>query len=407
MGGNILDLDPLGNQFHLHLLQGLVEDAHRLAAPAVGAEGRADTAPGFQPFEIADDVGHAGQDAVVQGGGAEKDGLGVQNLGGHVAPVVGVHVHHLNADALLHEGAPDGLGHLFGALPHGVVDDNRLIAGFLPAPAVVGSQDGGYVFAPDYAVIRGNGIDLNTHLDHLGQKFLHQGRKGQEDVGVIFFRMRHEFGVVHLIVEALRGAPVLAKGVAGDEHLVLGKVGKHRVRPVQHPGFDKVHGLRAQADGVAGIDHLQRPVLAMEVLDDGLLAHGRAEDFLWFDQLDHGGQTAGMVHLHMVDYDVVDLGRIHDLVKVMNQVALEAGLHRVEQGDLLILHQKGVVGGALVQGIAMEIAQIPVQGANPVDILLDFNGLHGFLRVDYLYNLPVAPHLSPYGAGGEAAFFTC
>jgi len=111
-----------------------------------------------------------------------------------------------------------------------------------------------------------------------------------------------------------------------------------------------------------------------------------------------------MVHLHMVDDQVVDLGGIDDLVQVVEQVALEADLDGVEQGDLLVHHQKGVVGGALVQGIAVKIAQFPVQRADPVDIFFDFNGFHGFLQVDYLYTLPAKAHLPWYGAGGAVAF---
>ena len=81
--------------------------------------------------------------------------------------------------------------------------------------------------------------------------------------------------------------------------------------------------------------------------------------------------------IHVIDDNIVNLARVsQNLVEMVDQVALDLFFHGVEQGDLLVLYQIGVVAGALVRGVAVEIADVPVHGANPVDVLFDLYRSH-------------------------------
>ena len=84
-----------------------------------------------------------------------------------------------------------------------------------------------------------------------------------------------------------------------------------------------------------------------------------------------------MVHLHMVDDDVVDLARVaQNLMEMVDQVAFHLIFDGVKQGDLFVLDQIGVVACALFRGVAVEVADVPVHGANPVDIFFNFYRSH-------------------------------
>ena len=270
----------------------------------------------------------------------------------------------------------DRLGHGSGGLPHGVVDDQRLAVALLVAPAAVGLDDPARVAAPDHPVVRGEHADGQLHLLDLGEQFLDQRRVKIEDVGIVLGGLVHEHTLFDLVVEPLAGGQVFAEGVAGEQDLVLLEVGEHGVRPVEHARFQETQGPLAQADLLPAADHVVGPVGLVEMLQQGLVPHLRADDLLRADGLDDLGQTAGVVHLHVVDHQVVDLLRVDDIADAVQQFALVGLLHRVDEGDFFIDDEKGVVGGA-VDRIAVKVAADPVDSPDPVDVLGKCNLLHG------------------------------
>ena len=131
----------------------------------------------------------------------------------------------------------------------------------------------------------------------------------------------------------------------------------HRVSPVLTPGVAQVAKVRGHV-----LHALRRGAV-------NLAARRQA--------LDHG-RVAGVVHLHVVGDKHVDLGRVNHRGDALEQLIGEGDLGRVDQRDLLVQDEIGVVGDAGLGSVAVELARVPVERANPVDVRLDLNcGKHG------------------------------
>ena len=80
------------------------------------------------------------------------------------------------------------------------------------------------------------------------------------------------------------------------------------------------------------------------------------------------GQSAGVVHFGMVGNDHVDLRGVDDGGDAFHHLAEERSLDRVDERDLLIHDEEGVIGGTAAGGVAVELLELPVDGADPPDI---------------------------------------
>jgi len=174
---------------------------------------------------------------------------------------------------------------------------------------------------------------------------------------------------------------VLAKGVVGEQDGIAGHVGEHAVRPVQHRRFDEHEFLAvAQVQFVAGLDHMEVPVLVVvsfERLDAvGGAVHGQVGAAA--HKLGHG---AGMVALSVLCYDVVQLVQETFCLEVVDEF-LGIGLpDRIDEDCFLFFYYIAVVAGTLVGGIlvAMEFQEIPVYLAHPGN-----RSSKGFLHAELL-----------------------
>ena len=72
-----------------------------------------------------------------------------------------------------------------------------------------------------------------------------------------------------------------------------------------------------------------------------------------------------MIHFYMVDDQVIDVSRVHQLLDMMDQFIEVTFFHRIEKGNFLILYQKGIVGCTLVSGVAVEVPDVPVDCSYP------------------------------------------
>ena len=80
-----------------------------------------------------------------------------------------------------------------------------------------------------------------------------------------------------------------------------------------------------------------------------------------------------MIHFGVVADDRADFGEIADGLDARNEFTLEPVFYRIDENiSGISLDQKGIIGGAASRFVAVEIAQIPVDGANPPDALGDF-----------------------------------
>jgi len=105
------------------------------------------------------------------------------------------------------------LRHLFGAVPHGVVYDKRLLFRDLKTPFLVGFSNPGWIFPPDNAMVRTYNLQLEVKVcNRLNQLINFCGIKKQ-DIGKVFFSMLHD-GIIELIIALLRAGIMLAESIA-------------------------------------------------------------------------------------------------------------------------------------------------------------------------------------------------
>ena len=80
-----------------------------------------------------------------------------------------------------------------------------------------------------------------------------------------------------------------------------------------------------------------------------------------------------MVGLDVVADEIVDFFQRNERSDLMTEIHLELGRDGVEQGDLFVHDQIGIIcrtlGGSR---IAVKIMDVPVHDSDPVDVFLDF-----------------------------------
>ena len=168
---------------------------------------------------------------------------------------------------------------------------------------------------------------------------------------------------------------MLAEGVVGEQDLVVLVVGDHGIGPVHHGRLYESERALSDLEGVAGL-HAHEvktvPVMSAKSLD----ALGRTGDDSGFrSDFGQSRKASGMIHLHMVGHNIVDGGRIHDGADAFDELAGEGLLAGVDERDLLVEDEVGVVGASALGGVAVEVALVPIDAAHPEHVGLDLDGL--------------------------------
>ena len=272
--------DAVVDQLESGTLQGGAYQLDALAAPAIAAKGG-----GFLLAELKS-LHHAQQtidgvaETVVDGGRAYEDGLRAEHLGGDVVLVGkgGVEELDFGRRAGLTNAVGDGFGHEAGGLPHGVVDYRDAILLVVGGPGEVALHNLCGIVAPDDAVTGAYHRQRQLHGHNLVHLAESNGTVGVEDVGIVFHCLVVEFrGIDAVVVEAFGGV-VLAKSVVAEEDAAVAvEVGKHRVGPMEHGGFDEGERGGTEGERITGFDVDEVPVLMIVSADDGL-AFGGAVD---------------------------------------------------------------------------------------------------------------------------------
>ncbi|MNY10689.1 hypothetical protein D3C86_1436780 [compost metagenome] len=288
------------------------------------------------------------------------------------------HVEDLHRHARIHlvDALGDGVGHHAGIVGHGVVEQGDAILLIVIGPLQVFEDDLGGILAPDDAVGGGHHAHRQVEAEHFLDLGGHQRAEGGEDVGVVTLALLHQLGLIHLVVEQVLVAVVLAEGVVGEEHRIFSHVGHHAVGPVQHGGLDK-HQLLAVAyvQAVAGLDRLEVPLRVMMVTCDGVDGVVGAVDGGARDAGHQLGQGAGVILLGVVDHHIIDGSEIDLRRQVLHELPAELVIDGIDQHVLPFADEVAVVAGALVGLVlgAVEVAYLPVPLADPVDVVLDVN----------------------------------
>ena len=217
-------------------------------------------------------------------------------------------------------------------------------------------------------MVRGDEPESQTRGRHLFQKLQDQRRIGEQDVGIVGRRLVGEYRRIDLIVEPLQGGVMHPEGVLRKEDLLLVEIGKHAVRPVEHPRFHERERAVAEAERFAVFDGRDLPIDGQDFLQ-ALCPDGRCEDLLRIHRRDDLGQASRMVELRVEGDDIVNLGGIDDGRYPVHHLLPKGGLHRIDQGDLVGHDQVGIVGAPPFGHIPVEIPDVPVYSPHPPHII--------------------------------------
>ena len=168
---------------------------------------------------------------------------------------------------------------------------------------------------------------------------------------------------------------MLPERVVGKEDVFGRHVTDHVVRPVHHGGGHE--GERPFPEGKR-FSRFHADIAEVSVIG-GKVFHaraGRGVNFRVFGDVFYERDRPAVVGFGMVGNDHVDFCGVNDGGNARKHLFLEGFFHRVDEGDLFVENEIGVVSRAFFRFVAVEVAQIPVDGAYPVDALCDANGVH-------------------------------
>ena len=261
---------------------------------------------------------------------------------------------HGNLHALGGNFGGQGVGGACGVAVHAAVQhNNRLFFGFAAAPQVILANEPAQILAPHGTVQRGNGLDgqgggLFQHSLHLHAVLAH-------NVGIIAAGIVQPFaGKVYLVSEqgALQGTKG-AKSIGAEQGAGGGVKGHHHFRPVYHGGHHKGQLVLAQVQRVALFYH-QGIVNGGAVGRVVHLQHGQGFGVHHQAQVrpahQHGFDHGGVVRLHVVHDQIVQLAAIQGGGNVLQELCANAGIGSVQQGGFLVQNHIGVVADAARNG---------------------------------------------------------
>ena len=170
---------------------------------------------------------------------------------------------------------------------------------------------------------------------------------------------------------------MLAEGIVREENAVLRAPGDHVVRPVHHGGLREVERALADADGVTSLHAVDLDaVMRANLVHTG--GRARHDAGIRREAVDCRPAT-GMVHLHVVRHDKLDLRGIDNLRDALNELVGERRLRRIDERHGLVQDEIGVVGDTALGGVTVELALVPVEAADPPNLRRDLN------RVEHVY----------------------
>lgn len=166
---------------------------------------------------------------------------------------------------------------------------------------------------------------------------------------------------------------MLTKCVVGEEDLVVLGIRDHVVWPVDHWRLHKGQGAFTNVERIARLYAVDVDILAIESLELLDALRCACVDLGVWRELQNARNAAGVVHLNVVTDQNVNLCWIDDALDALDQLLGKWALDGVNERDLLVQDKVCIVGNALLSGVAVELASIPVKGAYKVDIGFDFD----------------------------------
>ena len=307
----------------------------------------------------------------------DKDQMtGPEALGKDVARVRDGHVIHLHvAHAEVGQLRGQNIRGVFRAAVDGSIgDDDCIVLRGIGRPVDIFVEEPRNIFAPDRAVQRAD--HLNLQPGSLFQQRLYLRAVFSDNVGVIPAGIGKPFcAEIHLVrvqiaVQRAEGA----EGVGGIERFRRCVIGHHDLRPMHHRGHDESKGVFAGRERVHLLDELQA---AVNVKCEEILHHrarlGVADDGYFRMAQDKLADGRGVVGLHVLHDEIVELPAGEHMVDVFKEQAADGLVHGVDQDGLLVQQQIGVVAHAVRERVGVfKQVQPPLACADPVEILGHF-----------------------------------
>jgi len=167
---------------------------------------------------------------------------------------------------------------------------------------------------------------------------------------------------------------VLSECIVTEQDIILGQIGEHAVRPVQHRRFNENELLRADIQPVAGLDGSEIPVLMVMALQ-GLYGIGGAIDGGVGDEAHQLRQGAAVVTFGVTCDDEINLFQINFFFQVLDEFIGERFPHGINQHRFFVADKIRIVGGTSAGGVffPVKFPDFPVNFSYPGDMFLDGN----------------------------------
>ena len=263
---------------------------------------------------------------------------------------------------------------LRAAVDGGIGDDDGVVLRRIGRPVDIFVEEPRDILAPDRAVQRAD--HLNFKPRGLFEQRLHLRAVFADDVGIIPAGIGEPFGPeidlvgVQISVQRAEGA----EGVGRIERFGRCVVGDHDLRPVDHRGHDEGEGMPAGRERVHFLDKLQT---AVDVKREEVLHHrarlGVADDGQLRVAQDELTDGRGVVRLHMLHDEVIELPPAQHMVDVLKEQAADGLIDGVDQHGFFVQQQVGVIADAVGQRIGiLKQVQPPLTRADPIEIFGHF-----------------------------------
>ena len=357
-------------------------------APAIAAESSGFLILEFQAADHFHDAADGEEEAIVDGRRADEDGFRFEDFRNDVVLVIdsGVKKFHCQRRIRFAQAFGDAFSHAARGIPHRIVNDGDLVFLVSFGPILIFGDDFQGIFAPDDTVARANHVDRDTHLEDFIDFPRNHGAVEVEDIGIVFHGFLIEFCLVYAVIVHSFAGIVLTETVVAEEDVFAGHISEHRIRPMEHSGFDEDELAVAQVQGIAGLDVDEVPILVIEAAQDGFPFLGavnrRIRDFPHQCR-----QSAAVVVFIVVHDDIVDVFEVDFLLQVSDEFVVKGFPDRIHEDRLFIADQVGVVRRALFCRIfmAVEFVQFPVDFTYPSHFFCNFFTHDDRLLFSYLY----------------------
>ena len=213
--------------------------------------------------------------------------------------------------------------------------------------------------------------DLDVQIGGLLEHGLHELAELSHDAKVVAARFASPaLGILDVV-----GAK-LAKTVGTKEHLVGGLVGEQHLGPVHVGGADKRQAVAAQVEHVAIFDdHLALGEVGAKVVDHHAESAHACHNLRLGIALHKGGNTGGVIGLHVMDNQIVGRTAIEHGLEVAEPLVDKASVDRIGDSDFIAQDNVAVICHTVLGHVVLALEQVNVVivDANVADILGDLH----------------------------------